>query len=150
MSGETPVQKNLPLRVGHFLLPNKEKFPTNQICANFSRCFRCRRLFGYDVAFVQKRPNSLVFLGNESNTCPFCRENCKADEYHLLLVCKFFRTDRERLLPQYFCYYPNLIKLDQLMNTVKIENLSKLSVLCRIICNASASITGDNQVYLNL
>ena len=29
-------------------------------------------------------------LGNESNTCPFCRENCKADEYQLLLVRNFF------------------------------------------------------------
>ena len=27
---------------------------------------------------------------------------------------------------QYFCNYPNLIKLDQLMNTVKIDNLNNL------------------------
>ena len=65
-------------------------------------------------------------LGNESNTCPFCRENCKADEYQLLLVGKLFRTDRDRLLQQYFCNYPNSIKLDQLMNTVKMDNLSNL------------------------
>ena len=62
---------------------------------------------------------------------------------------KFFQTDRERL-PQYFCNYPNLIKLDQLMNTVKIDNLNNPSVLCRIICNASASITGNNQIYISL
>ena len=72
-------------------------------------------------------------LGNESNTGPFCQEKCRADEYHLLLVCKFFQADRDRLLPQYFCNYPNLIKLDKLMNTVKIDNLNKISVLCRII-----------------
>ena len=88
--------------------------------------------------------------GNKSNTCPFCQEKCRADEYHLLLVCKCFQTDRERLPPQYFCNYPNLIKLDQLMNTVKIDNLNNLSVLCRIICNASASITGDNPIYISL
>ena len=45
------------------------------------------------------------------NTCPFCREIFKSALFHLLLVCNFFQTDREILLPQYFCNYPNLIKL---------------------------------------
>ena len=49
-------------------------------------------------------------LGSESNTCPFCKETCRAEKYHLLVVCKFFQTDRGRLLLQYFCNYPNLIQ----------------------------------------
>ena len=89
-------------------------------------------------------------IGNESNTCPFCREICKADEYHLLPVCKLFKTDRERFLPQDFCNYQNLIKLDQLMNTDIIDNLNNLCVLCRIICNASASTTDDNQIFIQV
>ena len=89
-------------------------------------------------------------LGNKSYKSPFCQEKCRADEHHLLLVCRFFKTDREKLLPQYFCNYPYLIKLDQLMNTVKIDNLNNLSVLCRIICNARASLTGNNQICISL
>ena len=62
----------------------------------------------------------------ENKTCPFCRDKCKADEYHLLVVCIVFQTNREMLLPQYYCNYPSLIKLDQLINKVKIDNLKNL------------------------
>ena len=88
----------------------------------------------------------------------FCCEKCKADEYrisseyrlavnsavfkkcrdmrrndHLKLVCKYIIHDRDRLLSQYFCDSPILIKLDKLMNTVNVDQINKVSVLCSII-----------------
>ena len=71
-----------------------------------------------------------------------CCEKCKADGYHLPLVCKYFFHDRERLL-QYFCNYPNLIKIDQLMNTVNVDQLNNISVLCSNTCNEGAAVTDE-------
>ena len=73
----------------------------------------------------------------QRNDCLYCEDVCKADEYHLLLVCKKFRYEREKYLPVFFYMYPNLIKFDQLMNSVNVDLLRNLSALCRTICDAS-------------
>ena len=35
--------------------------------------------------------------GNHSQQCSFCHEKCKADEYHLVMVCETFRDKRKNL-----------------------------------------------------
>ena len=47
-----PVQKSCRCKYGIFYHWSRKKFPTNYISANFSHRFRCRRLFGYYVAFA--------------------------------------------------------------------------------------------------
>ena len=48
MSCETPITKNATVRAGNFVT-KLAKISDDQISANFSRRFRCRRLFGYSV-----------------------------------------------------------------------------------------------------
>ena len=79
--------------------------------------------------------------GNHSQHCSFCHKECKVDEYHLLMVCETFRDKRVELIPKFFHSFPNIMKFDQLMNSMNIELLENLSVLCGAICNAGTSGT---------
>ena len=79
--------------------------------------------------------------GNHSQHCSFCHKECKADEYHLVMVCETFRDKREELIPKFFHSFPNIMKFDQLMNSMNIELLINLYVLCGVICNAGTSGT---------
>ena len=78
---------------------------------------------------------------NYNQNCPYCCKQCKADEYHVIMVCEYFRDSRVKLLPDLYYSYPIMVKFDQLMNTVNIELLKKLSALCGIICKAYTSST---------
>ena len=78
---------------------------------------------------------------NYNQNCPFCCKQCKADEYHMIMVCEYFTDSSVELLPDFYYLYPNMVKFDQLMNTVNFDLLKKLSSLCGIICNAYTSST---------
>ena len=78
---------------------------------------------------------------NRSQVCPPCCKECEADEYHLIMVCDYFRDNKVERLPKFFYWYPNMMNFDELMNSVNIELLKKLSPLCGIICNACTSDT---------
>ena len=34
--------------------------------------------------------------------CPFCCKQCKADEYHMIIVCEFFKNRWVELLPEFY------------------------------------------------
>ena len=70
-----------------------------------------------------------------------CHKECKADEYHWVMVCENVRDIREKLIQKFFQSFPNITKFDQLMNSMNIELLENLSVLCGAICNAGTSGT---------
>ena len=78
---------------------------------------------------------------NYNQNCPFCCEHCKADEFHMIMVCEYFKDSRVELLPDFKYSYPNMVKFDQLMNTVNFELFKNLSALCGIICKAYTSST---------
>ena len=60
--------------------------------------------------------------------CFFCNE--LGDEFHYLLTCKHFESERKRYLKHYYYVRPNIIKFDQLMNLKKVAELKNL---CRFI-----------------
>ena len=62
---------------------------------------------------------------NYNQNSSFCSKQCKADEYHMIMVCEYFRDSRVELLPEFYYSYPKMVKFDQLMNTVNIELLKK-------------------------
>ena len=57
----------------------------------------------------------------QRNDWLFSNELCKTHEYHLLLICKKLRTQREKLVPGFSHIYPYLIELDQLMNSMNVD-----------------------------
>ena len=58
---------------------------------------------------------------NYNQNCPVCCKQCKADEYHMIMVCEYFTDSRVELLPDFYYSYPNMVKFDQLMNTVNSD-----------------------------
>ena len=59
----------------------------------------------------------------------------------MIMVCEYFRVSRVELFPDFYYSYLNMVKFDQLMNTVNIELLKKLSALCGIISKAYTTST---------
>lgn len=60
--------------------------------------------------------------------CQLCTTNSIENEYHFLLVCPIYKDLRRKYLKSYYCSWPNLNKFDNIMSSVKkneILNLSK-------------------------
>ena len=62
---------------------------------------------------------------SRSQGCPFCCKECKADEYHLILVCENLRDKWVELVWHFSNLYPNKMKFDQLIDSVNNEFLKK-------------------------
>ena len=62
--------------------------------------------------------------------CYLCKSRDIGDEYHYILICKFFLNERRQYLDQHFYTRPNTMKLCELFNS---ENHSTLIRLCKFI-----------------
>lgn len=62
--------------------------------------------------------------------CNFCTKRDLGDEFHTLLCCDHFNSNRKNLIPKYYFTRPNVIKFSMLLN---LSNKSKLINLCRFI-----------------
>ena len=62
---------------------------------------------------------------HHSQKYPFCCEQCKADEYHVIMLGEYFKDSRVELLPDFSYLYPIMVKFDNLMDSVNIELLKK-------------------------
>lgn len=63
--------------------------------------------------------------------CSYCNE--LGDEFHYLLTCKHFETERKHYLKRYYYTHPNIIKFEQLMNLKKYDDLIKLCIFIKRI-----------------
>ena len=89
--------------------------------------FRC-------ASFVNAQTRQKI-LGITETHCLLCNEEGLTDEYHLLLVCKSLKSEREKYLTEEFHKYPNLLKLNRLMNLGCTSKLYNLSKFCKQITN---------------
>ena len=69
--------------------------------------------------------------------CSFCERDV-GDEYHLLLTCPRFETERHRYLKRYYYSHPNILKFEQLMNCT---NKKILLNICYFIKHIFKNIT---------
>lgn len=67
--------------------------------------------------------------------CTLCEKNDIGDEFHYLLICPTFATERNTLLKPYYFRRPNIITYKELLNTRNKIVLSKLSKFVQIIMN---------------
>jgi hypothetical protein len=65
--------------------------------------------------------------------CQLCQSREIGDEFHYVLQCPNFVTDRKNLIPRYFFNRPNTLKLSSLFNKKKPETIRKLCKLIDII-----------------
>ena len=88
-----------------------------------------------------------VEIGRWNNTpfgerkCLLCNLNDIGDDFHYLLKCSFFETDRKELLKQYFYTRTNIIKFQHLLASTNKNILTKLSKFMKIIMNKFANVT---------
>ena len=67
--------------------------------------------------------------------CTLCEKNDIGDEFHYLLICPTFDTERKTLIKPYYFRRPNILKFRELLNTRNKNVLSKLSKFVQTIMN---------------
>ena len=65
--------------------------------------------------------------------CHLCNSTDIGDEYHYIMKCKFFETDRRNLVPLYYLRSPNTTMFELLFSTENRNILNKLSKFISII-----------------
>lgn len=67
--------------------------------------------------------------------CNLCQTANIGDEFHYLLECPYFQTDREQLVDRYYYSRPNIIKYKQLFQITNKTKLIRLSRFMKLIMN---------------
>ena len=70
------------------------------------------------------------------STCQLCTGNKPGDEFHYILECSAFRSQREALIPQYYYKHPDTNKFKALFSSVEKRLLHRLSRLIQHITTA--------------
>ena len=65
--------------------------------------------------------------------CNLCNKNALGDEYHVLLECDFFATQRRLFIPRYYWNHCNSLKFSSLLSTNNTKLLKKLSDFVAIV-----------------
>jgi hypothetical protein len=73
--------------------------------------------------------NVFGLLKKHNRLCQLCQSREIGDEFHYVLQCPNFVTDRKNLIPKYFFNRPNTLKLSSLFNKKKPETIRKLCKL---------------------
>ena len=108
----------------------KTKFETSSYINCMSKYF-CRRF----LSFRTRNHRFPVEVGRWYNTrinerkCHLCN-NDLGDEYHYLLICPEFESERKKYLKPYYYKRPNVVKYSEIMNT---NNEKMLKQLCLFI-----------------
>ena len=86
-----------------------------------------------NIRIVSALPSS----ANKNCSCARSVSICPqvVDEFHYVLQCSNFVTERKNLIPKYFFTRPNALKLSSLFNKKKPETIRKLCKLIDIVNN---------------
>lgn len=68
--------------------------------------------------------------------CSLCTLNDIGDEFHYVLKCPYFHTERQIYLKSYYTQRPNMLKFGELLKTNSESVLTKLSKFTHIILQA--------------
>ena len=100
----------------------------------------CRNLF----AFRSRNHRFPVEVGRwtgqplSERKCNFCKTEL-GDEFHFLLVCKYFQEDRKRYINKFYYERPNILKYRELMNKTNVSELEKLCKFVDILLKSAVS-----------
>ena len=85
----------------------------------------------------EKRPPEACSVSQISERkCSLCTLNDIGDEFHYVLKCPYFHTDRQIYLKSYYTQRPNMLKFGELLKTNSESVLTKLSKFTHIILQA--------------
>ena len=120
------------------------------VYTNYRMCkdsFACERYFtllstSHAITLVRFRAlnNKLPVQTERFNDTPRCERVCTkcnlndiGDEYHMLLVCPYFKQQRSSYLPGFYWNRPSCLKFSALFNTSTKKTLNNLVTLIGII-----------------
>ena len=94
--------------------------------------------FHYRVAFSKFRCKNSKIPANKNRfdrnildrNCHLCQKGDTGDEFHYILICKFFSQERKRYISPYFYTKPNTLKFQELFNN---NNQVIMTNLCKFI-----------------
>ena len=69
----------------------------------------------------------------DSDICTLCNLNSKGDEYHYILICPFFRKERELYLKRYYYTIPSIHKFINLFCSTNKRTQRCLARLANIV-----------------
>ena len=145
------LKKSLPLRLSDIFKQNWHSSINNMSsCLNY-RIFKEDHFLEYyleilepinRVYFIRYRCGNSkipVVLGRYNNQsideclCHLCNCGDVGDEYHYVMKCKFFETERNNLIPHFYHRNPNVIMFRLLLSTQNKSILIRLSKFISII-----------------
>ena len=83
------------------------------------------RTFNHKLAVETGRWHKPAPIALPDRKCTHC--NVLGDEYHFMLECKVVKTLRNKYLPYYYHFRPNMLKFTKLMSTENGKLLNKLA-----------------------
>jgi len=69
----------------------------------------------------------------DTDLCTLCNMKVRGDEFHYLFVCPFFEKERKLYLKPYFIVRPDLLKLEQLINSNNKTTQNRVAKLVTLI-----------------
>ena len=66
-------------------------------------------------------------------TCSLCNVHDVQDEYHIALICKYFKEAREKYIKQYYYNRPSMMKFIKLMNTHNSKERFRFMLYLKIV-----------------
>ena len=72
-------------------------------------------------------------INRSDRYCTTCNSKKIGDEYHYLFECSVFNNERRKYLKVYFRNRPNTFKMNELLNSGNVKDLTSLAKFCRII-----------------
>ena len=100
----------------------------------------CRNLF----AFRSHNHRFPVEVGRwtgqplSERKCNFCKTEL-GNEFHFLLVCKYFQEDRKRFINKFYKDRSNILKYRELMNKTNASEFKKLCKFVDILLQSTVS-----------
>ena len=95
-------------------------------------CFTKLRLSSHK--FLVERARWLkVKVPYTQRTCTLCNSNDIEDEYHVTLVCEYFRDVRKKYIKPFYYQRPNMMKFLDLMTSVSKKDRFRLMLFLKVV-----------------
>ena len=66
-------------------------------------------------------------------TCTLCNQYDLQDEFHVALICEYFKNNREKYNKPYYYNRPSMIKFIKLMNTPNSKKCFRMMLFLKIV-----------------
>ena len=72
-------------------------------------------------------------ISYHERTCLLCNIHDVQDEYHIAMICEYFKEVREKYVKQYYYNRPSMVKFIELMNTHNSKERFRFMLFFKIV-----------------